>query len=640
VRTNPIPGWTSRSTRGSALAPLWGLSFNRLCGTARLRLLDLDLRLLRDYRAAAGIARRLSDAVGDILKAVSRRTKTAVPHASPTGDGLSERTELALLRELSTFSSRQRDARDADKALRSALRLAMDFFGAAEGCLAALPAHGDAVEILFDVSQKKGWPEDLVTRFIRGEKITMPPDLMIARIRRRGRKWGALVLRHAGADFQWEQRRALSRVTALTGEIVERIDLERMREVRARIDRKIMEKIRPQDLFYQILDGLRSLTGYDHSASVLICNDDADTLEIVAEQIAWRKGKSRSVGRTLPMSPAVRELLGQEVVYGFQRFDRGWVELDDRPADELAALVDDDAADDEPREGAILCAPLVSRDGPLGLLRVASRDRGALGRYEAELVSRFLPQASVAVQNNQRTQSLERQMVEAERKSAMADLARGVSHDVNNAIGAVLPLVQEIRSEADAGAVDAQVVADDMREIERSMQVCRRIFGGMLRFARGAARSVGPVHLHEVVQCVLDILRESLERREITITADVPSNLPPVRGLQSEVVQLMLNLVTNAGDATSPGGRISLRAVHEAPAIHLTIEDTGCGIPADMLARIREPFFTTKRSGSGLGLAICRSIVSQMHGRFEIESVVDEGTRVTVTLAAMEDAAS
>ncbi|MCP3905891.1 MAG: hypothetical protein GY715_19885 [Planctomycetes bacterium] len=556
-------------------------------------------------------------------------------------NALPARRELALLRELNAYSARQRNARDADKSLRSALRLAMDFFEATEGCVAGLPAHGERAAILFHVPRVDTWPMDLIDRFIRGEKVVPPPDLMIARIRRRGRKWGAFGLRRPGADFRWEWRRALSTIAAVTGEVIERIDQERIRDVRARIDRKIMEKIRPKDLFYQILDGLRSLTGYDHSASVLICNEEADSLEVVAEQIAWRKGKSRSVGRTLPLPGPVRALLEREVVYGFQRHAHGWVELDDRPAAELAALVDynaDPTGDGaQPAEGAVLCAPLVSRDGPLGLLRVASIHPGALGQYEADLVSRFLPQASVALQNSQRTQSLEQKMVEAERKNAMADLARGVSHDVNNALGAVLPLVQEIRVEVKAGEVDPQVIAQDLREIERSLQVCRRIFGGMLRFARGATRRVGPVRLHDAVQCALDILREGLERREITVTTDVPETLPPVRGLQSEIEQLLLNLLTNAGDATPPGGRISIRAIHDGAVIELSIVDTGCGIPAELLARIREPFFTTKRRGTGLGLAICRSIVSQMQGRFHIDSTVGEGTHVTVALATLED---
>ena len=90
----------------------------------------------------------------------------------------------------------------------------------------------------------------------------------------------------------------------------------------------------------------------------------------------------------------------------------------------------------------MLCAPLATRERVLGLLKIAARHPGSFGSYEAELVGQFLPHASIALQNSQRTESLELNLIQAERKHAMADLARGVAHDVNNALGAVLPLVQ------------------------------------------------------------------------------------------------------------------------------------------------------------------------------------------------------
>ena len=92
-----------------------------------------------------------------------------------------------------------------------------------------------------------------------------------------------------------------------------------------------------------------------------------------------------------------------------------------------------------PREAAMLCAPLATRDGVLGVLKVAARHAGTFGTYEAELLQRFMPLAAVAIQNSQRTVTLEAKMLAAERKHAIADLARGISHDVNNALGLSCP---------------------------------------------------------------------------------------------------------------------------------------------------------------------------------------------------------
>ncbi|MHC5024718.1 MAG: sensor histidine kinase [Planctomycetota bacterium] len=545
--------------------------------------------------------------------------------------------ELDLLQRLGSLSAQFRDGRDAMKVLQAALRLSLDFFEAAEGCVAVLPPGRPDATIQFAVPRDASWDHHLLAAFVRGDPVQPEPEVMLARIRRRGRKWGALAIRAPGADYRWDARRALSSIAGAAAELAARIDQERIRDVRARIDRKIMEQIRPKDLFYQILHGLRSLTDYDHSAALLTCDADMQALEIVAEQIAWRKGKSQNVGLSLPLDPAIRDLLKREIVYGFDRTGDGWHEWTGERAAALAALLDYNSAIDDGKpartESAMLCAPLVSRDGVLGILKIAAEHQGTFGAYEADLVCRFLPQVAVALRHSQRAESLQEQVLAAERKHAMADLARGVSHDVNNALGAVLPLVQEMREDLDGGTIDPAVAKDDLREIERSLQVCRRIFGGMLNFARGAAQNAGEVHLYREVETTLAILREGMERQEIDVAVDVPRDLPALIGVQSDIEQLLLNLLTNARDAMPRGVRLTIRAGVRDDRLEVTIEDDGCGIPVARLSKVQEPFFTTKSEGSGLGLAICRSIISQMRGRLDIDSEPDRGTRVTFSFA-------
>ena len=92
-----------------------------------------------------------------------------------------------------------------------------------------------------------------------------------------------------------------------------------MLEIRDRIDRKIREQLHPKDLFYQILDGLRSLTRYDHSSALLIRDGAGDTMEIAAEQIAWTKAKSPRIGRRLALRDDVKEMLDTGRICGFDR---------------------------------------------------------------------------------------------------------------------------------------------------------------------------------------------------------------------------------------------------------------------------------------------------------------------------------
>jgi signal transduction histidine kinase len=356
----------------------------------------------------------------------------------------------------------------------------------------------------------------------------------------------------------------------------------------------------------------------------------------VAEQIAWQKAKGQNVGRKLPLAASLRKLLDRPFVCGFDRRGKSWDNWTGTDATGLAELLDYDEqpgrGSQAPPEGAILCASLATRAGLLGILKIASMHPGAFCQYEVELISQFLPQAAVALQNAHRTESLEQRALVAERKHAMADLARGVSHDVNNALGAVLPLVQQLRSDIEGNLFEPEVARDDLRQIEHSIQVCRRIFGAMVHFARGSERNPSNVSLRHAVDGALAIFREGLERRGVSLVVDVPDDLPSLTAVQADVEQLLLNLISNARDATGPGDHVTIRATSSERALELVVDDTGCGIPREHLDRIQEPFFTTKPNGHGLGLAICRSIVAQLRGQFQIDSKPEEGTRVRAIL--------
>lgn len=562
-----------------------------------------------------------------------RTSRTAAPDEPPDAPGAGVAPDLVP--HLWRLRTQFRDGRDAEKLLRAALRLGMDLYRAAEGCVATVQPGGDDARILFAAPPEAWWDRPMLAAFLRGEKVRVPPDLMLARLRRHGRMWGALAARRDGASYQWDARQGLSAIAALANELIDRIDDDRVREVRARIDRKVLEQSQPKHLFYEILHAIRSLAAYDHSAALLTYDPDRDALEVVAEQVAWQKAKGRNVGLVLPLAPPLRALLGRGPVCGFDRRGRSWADWTGTDATDLAELLDYDRA--TPREGAILCAPLVTRAGPLGLLKVASMSGGAFCRYEVDLLAQFLPQAAVALRNARRAESLEEKVLQAERKHAMADLARGVAHDVNNTLGGVLPLVQQLRDDLARGDFDPEVAAADLAEIERSIQAGRRIFGGMLAFARGLARNPSEVALAQAVEGALALVRPGLERDGVRLVLDLPDDLPPLFGVQADVEQLLLNLLSNARDATRPGDELALRAACTGAALELLVADTGCGMTRDQLARAQEPFFTTKPGGHGLGLAICRSIVSQMRGNLAIDSAPGAGTRVRVVLPVGEE---
>ena len=574
----------------------------------------------------------------------SKKEKSPVGHAGANPiTTMTPALEHDLLRRLWSFINQLRDSREVEKVIARALRLSLEYFGVPEGCMAVVRAGQRDADILLAMPDSSRWDRPMLASFLRKEDVPVGPELMLSRVRRFERMWGVLALRCPRADFRWDVRQAFSSVGAVATQLIERIEEERVREVRGRIDQKILEEISPKNLFYQILHGLRSLIGYDHSSALLTCDGERTSLELVGEQIAWRKAKSQRIGQKLRLDKRIWELLSRNAVYGFNRDGNQWHDWTGLGAEPLAELLDynEDGryVELESAEGAMLCAPLVTRHGVLGVLKVAAVHRGTFGPYETKIIAQFLPQVAIAIQNMHQTESLRHRMRAAERQQAMADFARGVSHDVNNAIGAVLPLVQQMQADLEDGVFSTTTAGDDLKQIEQSLQVCRRIFGGMLSFARRAAHSASDIHLHQAVEGTLLIFREVLQRNGIEVLVDVPGDLPALRGIQADVEQLLLNIIGNARDAMEAGGTLTIRGLAHTDRVELIVADTGCGIPANNLGRVQEPFFSTKPTGSGLGLAICQSIVAQMHGKLRIESEEGKGTTVRVTLPLHQESA-
>ena len=102
-------------------------------------------------------------------------------------------------------------------------------------------------------------------------------------------------------------------------------------EVTAQIGVGGMEQLHPKDLFYQILDGLRSLTSYDHSSALLIRDESGEAFELVAEQIAWTKAKSQRIGLRIGLSDPVRLVLETGLIHGFDRRGEQWQEWNGNP---------------------------------------------------------------------------------------------------------------------------------------------------------------------------------------------------------------------------------------------------------------------------------------------------------------------
>jgi signal transduction histidine kinase len=291
-----------------------------------------------------------------------------------------------------------------------------------------------------------------------------------------------------------------------------------------------------------------------------------------------------------------------------------------------------------PVAASLLCAPLHFEGELLGVLKLASLRRPSFDGHDAKVVERFLPAATVSLRNARVNRGLEDRALQAEIRAGLAVLARAVAHDVNNALGAILPVAQQLRADAAAARLDPAAVASDLDVIVDNALLCRRIFSNMLRLGAEPA-AAGPLDVNRALADLEPILAAQARPRAIELVFDLAPALPAARMARPHFERIAWNLVTNAAEALGgSAGAAGLRVVvatRAAPdGVVFTVADNGPGIPPERLARVSEPFFTTKADGTGLGLAICRSLAWQSGGRLEIASEPGQGTRVEVHLPA------
>lgn len=536
---------------------------------------------------------------------------------------------------------------DPTKVYRVALGRIARYFGAASGAvILRRPVSGDLQTLGW--GEPRAWDASTVAAFLDLERPELPPDVVMAPILAEGRAAGLMALRRRQGTFAPGDGRFLARLCRKIAREAALREERRVNHVIDQIKDKTVRELRPQDLFYQILHGLRTLTRYDHSSAIFIAEEGAARLVLQAEQIAWAKGKSERIGRRLTVPRRLRETLQGARAIRWASFGRppagarrghAKAAADASPEDAVARLLRLGGRRGEPAEGTILWAPLRQDHELLGLLKIAARRPGALGAAEAAGVGRVVRHLASVIHNARRALSMEERIIEAEKKHAMADLARAISHDVKNAIGAILPLAQQAREEIATGTAKPDVLAEDLAQIEQSAQVCQRIFDGMLQLARSESRPTGSASVARAMEGTLAILGTRLKKSGVALETKIPDDLPEVAASLGGLEQVFLNLFTNALDAMPAGGRIRIHARVTEGRVEVKIADTGAGIAPAELQRIHEPFYTTKAEGFGLGLAIVRSILWESDGTMTVESEPGRGTTVTFVVPIAGEAA-
>jgi signal transduction histidine kinase len=345
---------------------------------------------------------------------------------------------------------------------------------------------------------------------------------------------------------------------------------------------------------------------------------------------AGRLGRLGALTRTIPLGPPARPAATIELSVASEGLARA------RATVLLAFLTALAAGTIAAALAGRLLASRVTR--PLealrdGAARVAAGDLGArvdvrAGGEVGELVRAFNAMTGDLAQSRAR-------LAQAERIAAWREVARRLAHEIKNPLTPIAMSVETLRDALERGRGDFREIFDEgTRAISDEVRRLKRIVDEFSRFARLPAPERAPAAPEDLVAAVLALFPEAPPG--VAVAREVEAGLPAVFADRDQALQVLLNLVQNALDAMAGrGGTLTVRAAR-APGggVAFTVRDTGPGIAAEDLARVFEPYFTTKEGGTGLGLAIAHRIAEEHGGTLEVRSAPGEGAAFTLTIPA------
>lgn len=269
---------------------------------------------------------------------------------------------------------------------------------------------------------------------------------------------------------------------------------------------------------------------------------------------------------------------------------------------------------------------------------------GEEGQYNLHVVPlepRF-PEARVllVVEDLSDVRQLESQLLRTEKLATVGMLAAGIAHEIGTPLGVVRGRAEYVLGKLGGEHPQASGIRIIVDQIDHVTRTIRQL----LDFSRVRPAAVRSVAIEPIARAVHELMRYELERRKLSFELDVPADLPSLMADPDQLQQVLVNLVMNACDACSPGGRIALAARPDDDTatawrrVRLDVVDDGCGIPEESRHQVFDPFFTTKKrgQGTGLGLTMTAQIVRNHGGQIELDSETGRGTRVTLLWPAAQ----
>lgn len=244
-------------------------------------------------------------------------------------------------------------------------------------------------------------------------------------------------------------------------------------------------------------------------------------------------------------------------------------------------------------------------------------------------------------QTDQEKEVLNKQVIKAGKLATVGELAAGIAHEINNPVaimveesGWINDILEDVHN-TPISEEDRLEINSSLEQIRTQGARCKEITHKLLSFARKTDSTVKEVQLNDLIIEMAALSEQRAKYANVEIITKLDATLPGITTSTSEIQQVLLNLINNAVDAMAgKGGTLTISSYFDTQGVHISLKDTGHGIPQDDLTRIFDPFFTTKPvgKGTGLGLSICYGIINKMEGEISVSSTVGEGTTFTLLL--------
>jgi len=235
---------------------------------------------------------------------------------------------------------------------------------------------------------------------------------------------------------------------------------------------------------------------------------------------------------------------------------------------------------------------------------------------------------------NDELAAMTQQLWQASRLATVGELAASVAHELNNPLATISLRLETLAAQLENDEQKRHAVEIVADETERM----GKLVGNLLQFSRRTHQQISTIDAREELDNSVELIEYHLRSNNVKIIREYDSDLPTIQADRQQLRQVFLNLITNASDALTAGGTITLSATTSNAGnrekVRLDFSDTGGGVTPEDLHKIWDPFFTTKPEGkgTGLGLAICKRVVEEHHGSITIHSEVGKGTIVTLEL--------